>query len=84
MNEIETQLTNEELEALMEISHLMQSVSVLSALEKLRRSHATKQEINALRAKAFGMWKDRTDLPDFDALRHEWDRFPASQDIKNV
>jgi hypothetical protein len=24
---------------------------------------------------AAGMWKDRTDLPDFKALRSEWDRY---------
>ena len=23
---------------------------------------------------AVGIWKDRDDLPDFDRLRHEWDR----------
>jgi predicted DNA-binding protein len=24
--------------------------------------------------KAAGIWKDRTDLPDFNAIRSEWDR----------
>jgi hypothetical protein len=28
---------------------------------------------NALR-EAAGMWKDRTDLPDFEKMRKEWDR----------
>ena len=26
------------------------------------------------RHRAKGMWKDRADLPDFAAIRHEWDR----------
>lgn len=28
----------------------------------------------AILAKAAGMWKDRRDLPDFNALRKQWDR----------
>ena len=28
----------------------------------------------AILAKAAGMWKDRRDLPDFGALRKQWDR----------
>lgn len=28
----------------------------------------------AILARAAGMWKDRQDLPDFDALRKQWDR----------
>lgn len=27
-------------------------------------------------AKAFGLWRDRDDLPDFAALRREFDRMP--------
>ncbi len=30
-------------------------------------------EIDAIRAEGAGMWKDRTDLPDFAALRGGWD-----------
>ena len=29
----------------------------------------------ALLRQARGMWQDRTDLPDFDAIRREFDRF---------
>ena len=28
----------------------------------------------AVLAEAAGLWKDRTDLPDFAAMRKEWDR----------
>jgi hypothetical protein len=28
----------------------------------------------AILASAAGMWKDRRDLPDFNALRRQWDR----------
>lgn len=33
-----------------------------------------KRRLEALRPAA-GMWKDRTDLPDFEKMRKEWDRF---------
>ena len=29
----------------------------------------------AIIREAAGIWKDRTDLPDFEKLRAEWDRF---------
>ena len=29
----------------------------------------------AILREATGIWKDRTDLPDFEKLRAEWDRF---------
>lgn len=29
--------------------------------------------------KAAGMWADRTDLPDFDAVRAEWDRMDGDR-----
>ncbi|HEX5316910.1 MAG TPA: CopG family transcriptional regulator [Candidatus Kapabacteria bacterium] len=34
----------------------------------------TPEEILAMRRQAFGMWKDRTDLPDFEAIRKSMDR----------
>ncbi|HEU4452359.1 MAG TPA: hypothetical protein VFR81_04835 [Longimicrobium sp.] len=30
-------------------------------------------EVAAIRRAAAGMWKDRTDLPDFTEMRREWD-----------
>jgi len=34
------------------------------------------QDRRAILEQARGMWKDRDDLPDFRALRGEFDRFP--------
>ena len=33
----------------------------------------------AMLEQAWGIWKDRDDLPDFQALRREFDRFPYSR-----
>jgi predicted transcriptional regulator len=33
----------------------------------------------AMLEQARGMWKDRDDLPDFQALRREFDRFPIPE-----
>jgi hypothetical protein len=40
---------------------------------RLTKQTAAKKPKSALDA-VVGMWKDRTDLPDFAALRREWDR----------
>ena len=34
----------------------------------------SKARRNAVLDNAAGLWKDRDDLPDFDALRTQWDR----------
>ena len=34
----------------------------------------TSQDRWAVLRQARGMWKDRDDLPDFEAMRREWDR----------
>ena len=36
--------------------------------------HFSKDRRNAVLNDAAGLWKDREDLPDFDALRKQWDR----------
>lgn len=43
--------------------------AVDSLIDRMGRDH--KKEV--LR-KTAGMWKDRKDLPDFEAIRTEWDR----------
>jgi hypothetical protein len=35
---------------------------------------STSQDRSAVLQQARGMWKDRDDLPDFEAMRREWDR----------
>jgi len=47
---------------------------IVEAVEAYVHKPRTQEEILALRRSAFGMWKDRTDLPDFDALRKTMDR----------
>lgn len=42
-----------------------------------RYLEGTTREVNGERIRrAAGMWKDREDLPDFDAMRLEWERHP--------
>ena len=47
---------------------------IVEAVEAYVHKPRTQEEILALRRSARGMWKDRTDLPDFDALRKSMDR----------
>ena len=47
---------------------------IVEAVEAYVHKPRTQEEMLALRRSAFGMWKDRTDLPDFDALRKSMDR----------
>ena len=35
---------------------------------------SSRERREAVLQRAAGIWKDRTDLPDFEALRAEWDR----------
>ncbi len=50
-----------------------QSELIREAVDKLLE-HAGKHEKRAALDEAAGMWKDRTDLPDFRSLRNSWDR----------
>lgn len=47
---------------------------IVEALEAYVRKPLTHQENLAKRRAAMGMWKNRTDLPDFTALRRSMDR----------
>jgi len=44
---------------------------ILEAVEAYVQKPINSEDMLAKRRKAFGMWKDRTDLPDFVALRRE-------------
>jgi len=37
-------------------------------------ARSTSQDRSTVLQQARGMWKDRDDLPDFEAMRREWDR----------
>ncbi len=69
-------LTDEEgdaLAALAQARKKKQSELIREAVERLLEQSSREQREAALKG-VIGMWKDRTDLPDFDALRAEWDR----------
>ncbi len=50
-----------------------QSVIIREAIDRLIEQAGQNQKKTALR-KAAGIWKNRDDLPDFRAIRSEWDR----------
>ena len=52
---------------------------ILDAVKAYVREPATPENLSqetilAMRRQAFGIWKDRTDLPDFEAIRRSMDR----------
>jgi len=70
-------LTEKEQKALQSLSHRTgktQSELIREAIDDfiIRFSKEGRKEILQ---QAKGMWKDRDDLPDFDEIRQEWDRF---------
>ncbi len=50
-----------------------QSELIREAIDQLIHQTGGGHRESVLR-KAAGIWRDRTDLPDFDAIRSEWDR----------
>ena len=42
---------------------------IVEAVEAFVHKPCAQEEILALRRSAYGIWKDRTDLPDFDEIR---------------
>ncbi|GAK60289.1 Gsl4096 protein [Candidatus Vecturithrix granuli] len=47
-------------------------------------SRMTAQNRLFLLRQARGLWKDRDDLPDFQTLRHGWDRFEGNREMSHV
>lgn len=50
-----------------------QSALIREAIDRLIDQESSCRREMVLR-EAAGIWKDRKDLPDFDAIRTEWDR----------
>jgi hypothetical protein len=50
-----------------------QSALIREAIDRFIEGYADGNRLQLLR-KGYGLWKDRTDLPDFTALRREFDR----------
>jgi len=69
-------LTGEEKTALSDLAARTgkpQSELIREAVDGFVGQYSKKRRAAAL-ADAAGLWKDRKDLPDFDALRSQWDR----------
>jgi hypothetical protein len=68
-----TEHQRDELAAIAETSGKKQSELIREAVDQLIDQAGSSRRDVVLR-QAAGLWKDRTDLPDFKALRAEWDR----------
>jgi len=68
-----TERQRDELAAIAKIAGQKQSELIREAIDRLidQAGHSRRE---AVLREAAGMWKDRTDLPDFRAIRAEWDR----------
>ena len=68
-----TERQRDELSAIARASGKKQSELIREAVDRLidQASHSRRE---AVLREAAGIWKDRTDLPDFKAIRAEWDR----------
>ncbi len=71
-----TERQRDELAALAKTSGKKQSELIREAVNRLI-DEAGRDQREAVLQRAAGMWRDRTDLPDFEALRTEWDRKAA-------
>ena len=68
-----TEQERDALRALAAESGKKQSELIREAIDSLINKSGTKQR-KAVISRVAGMWKDRNDLPDFGAIRSEWDR----------
>jgi len=68
-----TERQREELAAIAKTAGKKQSELIRDAVDRLIDQEGRSQREAVLR-EAAGIWKDRTDLPDFKASRAEWDR----------
>jgi hypothetical protein len=68
-----TKRQRSELAALAKTAGKKQSELIREAIDRLIDHSGNSRRESVLR-EAAGMWKDREDLPDFIAVRAEWDR----------
>lgn len=74
-------LTEKEREALSDLARQTgrkQSELIRQAIDDFIGKHQPK-DFQAALERVWGIWKDRDDLPDFEALRREFDRFPIPE-----
>ena len=68
-----TERQRDELAAIAKTAGKKQSELIREAVDRLI-DQASRSRREAVLGEAAGMWKDRSDLPDFKATRAEWDR----------
>jgi len=68
-----TERQRNELAAIAKTAGKKQSQLIREAIDRLIEQTGRSRREAVLR-EAAGIWKDRTDLPDFKAMRAEWDR----------
>ncbi|ABW68146.1 ribbon-helix-helix protein, CopG family [Desulfosudis oleivorans] len=68
-----TEKQRNQLNAIAKVAGKNQSELIREAIDNLIGKTGGGHRASVLR-QAAGIWKDRTDLPDFDALREEWNR----------
>lgn len=69
-------LTEEEragLSALVETTGKKQAQLIREAVDRMLDTVSDRRRASVLNSAA-GMWRDRSDLPDFNAVRQSWDR----------
>ncbi len=68
-----TKRQRDELAAIARVAGKKQSELIREAVDRLidQAGHGRRE---AVLREAAGIWKDRTDLPDFEATRSEWNR----------
>ena len=69
-------LTEEErtgLDALVEATGKKQAQLIREAVDRMLDTVSERRRASVL-SSAAGMWRDRSDLPDFNAVRQSWDR----------
>ncbi len=77
MIETQIELTEHEIKALKNLSlrtGKKETELIREAVEQLIQRSSVGDRVAILKV-ARGIWKDRTDLPDFERLRKEWDRY---------
>ena len=68
-----TERQRNELEAISKISGKKKSELIREAVDRLIAQESLSRRAIVLE-EAAGIWKDHTDLPDFEKIRSEWDR----------
>ncbi len=82
MRRTQIYLTDREWTAVKSIARRLgktQSEVIRTAVDRLIDRESSASRLDLIRS-ARGLWRDRQDLPDVDALRGEWDRLEAGAD----